>query len=185
MRLKPMLFFSVVAFLAGLMIYREYQGPGPTLEGSFAPSFELSDQNGETFSLEDYRGEFLFLNFWATWCAPCEDEIPDMMTLNQRFQGRPFRMLAVSVDTNWNAVEEFYREHGFDLPTVLDPGRQAANEYRAFGFPETFFIDGNGVVVRKFIGPVRWTDPQVVAEIESLVRVEEERAFGINSQAGD
>jgi peroxiredoxin len=183
MRLKPLIFFTVVGSLAALLIYQEYQGPGPTLEGSPAPAFELSDENGAMVSLEDSRGKLVFLNFWATWCAPCVDEIPDMMALDRRFEGRPFQMLAVSVDTEWSKVHQFYRQHGFDLPTLLDPGRQVAGDYRVFGFPETFLIDGNGVVVRKFIGPRPWTDPQVVAGIEALVRAEEERMFGINIQA--
>jgi len=185
MRLKPLIFFTVVGFLAALMIYREYQGPGPTLEGALAPAFELQNENGEMVSLDQYRGKLVFLNFWATWCAPCVDEIPDMMALNSQFEGRPFQMLAISVDTDWQMVNDFYAEHGFDLPTLLDPGRQVASDYRATGYPETFLIDGDGVIARKYIGPMPWTHPQIVAEVEDLVRAEEMRTFGINSQAGD
>ena len=185
MRLKPMIFFTVVGFLAALMIAQEYRGPGPTLEGYPAPPFELADENGQVVSLDDYRGKLLFLNFWATWCAPCVDEIPDMMALKAQYEGRPFEMLAVSVDTRWSLVRDFYAEHGFDLPTRLDPGRQVALDYRATGYPETFLIDGNGIIARKYIGPRAWTDPQIIAEVEGLVRVEEQRMFGINNQAGD
>lgn len=183
MRAKTLIFFTVVGFLAGLMIYQQYQGPGPTLEGAPAPSFELRDAHGQPVRIEDYRGKLVFLNFWATWCAPCEDEIPDMMALRAMFRDRPFEMLAISVDTEWGAVEGFFRKHSFELPTALDPGRQVASRYRATGFPETFFIDGNGVVLQKFIGPKAWTDPQMIAEIESLVRTEEQRQFGINTRA--
>lgn len=185
MRVKPVIFFSVVGFLAALMIYREYRGPGPTLEGSPAPAFDLLDDHGKRVSLEDYRGKLVLLNFWATWCEPCAEEIPDMMTLNEQFRDRPFQMLAVSVDTDWKPVHDFFASHGFDLPTLLDPGRQAASDYRAFGFPETFLIDGNGMVVRKYIGAVPWTHPQIISEVESLVRAEEMRTFGVNSQSGD
>jgi len=169
--------------LAGLMIYREYQGPGPTLEGTPAPAFELRDESGVPVSLEDFRGKLVFLNFWATWCAPCVQEIPDMMALNGRFQGRLFQMLAVSVNTEWSDVEEFYQEHSVDLPTLLDPGRQASSEYRVFAFPETFLINGEGMVVRKFVGAMKWTDPQFIAEVENLLQIEEQRTFGINTQA--
>jgi peroxiredoxin len=109
------------------------------------------------------------------------EEIPDMMALNRLFEGRPFQMLAVSVNTQWSGVDQFYEEHGFDLPTLLDPGRQASGDYRVFAFPETFLIDGQGVIARKFVGARKWTDPAVVQEVDRLVRSEEHRAFGINS----
>jgi peroxiredoxin len=185
MRLKPLIYFSVVAFLAGLMIYREQQGPALTLEGAPAPAFELEDENGETVSLSDHRGKLVFLNFWATWCGPCVDEIPDMMALNAQFRDRPFQMLAISVNTDWTAVRDFYALHGFELPTLLDPGRQASSDYRAFAFPETFLIDGEGIVIRKYVGAVAWTHPRVVAEVEALVRAEEQRPFGLNAQSSN
>ena len=185
MRLKPVIFFTVVGFLAALMISQEYQGPGPTLEGYPAPPFELADENGTVLSLEDYRGKLLFLNFWATWCLPCIDEMPDMMALQSQYEGRPFEMLAISVDVNWELVQNFYAEHGLDLPTRLDPGRQTYEDYKILGIPETFLIDGNGIIARKYIGSYPWTQPPYVSEIENLVRAEEQRMFGINSQAGD
>lgn len=183
MRLKPIIFFTVVGALAFLMIYREVSGPGPTLVGAEAPAFELEDAQGRVATLEDYRGKLVFLNLWATWCEPCIREMPDMMAMNRAFEGRPFQMLAISVDTRWSAVEAFYAEYGIDLPTFLDPGRQVYDDYKALGIPETFLIDGNGRILRKYIGPVEWTSPQVMAEVEGYLRQEELRSE--TSQLGD
>lgn len=169
MRLKPFVFFALVGLLAGYAIYRESVAPSATLVGSVAPDFELTDQDGQTVRLSDYAGNLVFLNFWATWCEPCIVEMPDMMALNETFKGRPFKMLAVSIDTNWEAVREFYEEHGLDIPTALDPGRQVYMRYKALGVPETFFIDGNGNIVQKFISYRRWMSPQFLTEIEELV----------------
>ena len=187
MRLKPFVFFSLVGLLAAYAIYRESIAPDPTLIGSVAPEFELADQNGETVRLGDFAGNLVFLNFWATWCEPCIVEMPDMMALNQHFEGRPFKMLAVSIDTNWEDVQEFYEEHDLDIPTVLDPGRQVYLRYRALGVPETFFIDGNGHIVQKFISYRRWMTPQFLNEIEELVARHENGSFSevTTRQIGD
>jgi peroxiredoxin len=173
MRLKPLIFFAVVASLAGLAIYQEINGPGPTLQGSEAPDFELKNFEGETVHFSDFEGELVFLNFWATWCGPCIDELPAMMVMNQTFEGRPFKMLGISVDTNWDQVVSYLNEHGFELDTVLDPGQRVKQDYRVTGFPETFLIDGNGIVLKKYIGPYPWDDARMIAEVEQFLRTVE------------
>jgi len=187
MRLKPFMFFTLVGLLAGYAIYRESVAPDATLIGSVAPEFELLDQDGQTVRLSDYAGNLVFLNFWATWCEPCVVEMPDMMALNETFKSRPFKMLAISIDTNWEDVREFYAEHELDIPTALDPGRQVYLKYRALGVPETFFIDGNGNIVQKFISYRRWMSPQFLTEIEELVAQHENGTISeaASSRTGD
>jgi peroxiredoxin len=173
MRLKPLLFFGVVSFLAGLAVYQELQNPGPTLQGSVAPEFELKNADGEIVRLSDFKGNLVFLNFWATWCEPCIRELPAMMVMNETFAGRPFKMLGISVDTNWDDVRSYLDEHGFELSTVLDPGQRVKQDYRVTGFPETFLIDSNGTVLKKYIGPWPWDDSRMISEVEELLeRVE-------------
>ena len=190
MRLKPVIFFTIVALLAGLAIYQEIQNPGPTLQGSVAPDFELKNAEGEIVRLSDFKGDLVFLNFWATWCEPCIRELPAMMTMEETFAGRPFTMLGISVDTSWEQVEGYLEEHGFALNTVLDPGQRVKQEYRVTGFPETFLIDGDGVVLKKYIGPWPWDDSRMLAEVEALIeRVEADpgsgQTIGSNDTSGD
>ena len=168
MRLKPILFFGLIGLLAAFAIYN---GGGPNLAiGSVAPDFELKDPDGKLVRLSDFRGKFVFLNFWATWCEPCVDEMPAMMTLNETLRDRDFQMLAVSVDTSWKAIEEFYAQYELDLPTLLDPAQAVSRgRYKATGFPETFLIDQNGHIRRRVIGPELWAHPQVVAQIEEMM----------------
>ena len=127
MRVKPLVFFTIVGLVAGFLIYREQTAnPGGAVAiGATGPDFTLKDKDGKEVKLSDYRGKLVFLNFWATYCVPCIDEMPSMHTLNQRFKDRPFQMLAVSVDTNWKAIDAFYQKYGIDVPTVLDPGKRA------------------------------------------------------------
>lgn len=168
MRLKPLFFFAAMGMLAAFALYRA--GSDPVSIGALAPDFELKNRKGESVRLSDYRGKFVFLNFWATWCEPCVDEMPDMMMLNERFKDRNFQMLAVSVDTNWKAIEGFYSQYNLNLPTLLDPAQAVSRgRYKTTGFPETFLIDQTGRIRRRVIGPESWADPRVVAQIEDLM----------------
>jgi peroxiredoxin len=185
MRLKPLVFFTLVGLLAAYAIYHQSLAPDATLIGSPAPEFELADQNGEMVSLSDFSGSLVFLNFWATWCEPCVTEMPDMMKLQEQFKGRPFQILAISLDTNWEDVESFYEDLDLDFVTMLDPGRQLASKYRLLGQPETFLIDGNGIIRRKFLGDPRWMRPQLMAELESLLQEHEAGSLSTTESAGD
>ena len=171
MRWKPTIFFAAVGLMAIAVIV---SSEPPIGVGSMAPEFELPDGDGEIVRLSDFRGNLVFLNFWATWCEPCIEEMPDMMALHNAFEGKPFQMLAISTDTQWSAVEDFYEKYGLDLPTLHDPAQQIARgQYKVTGYPETFLIDGNGHILRKYVGPRPWTSPEMMAEIERLI---EERA---------
>lgn len=94
-----------------------------------------------------------------------------MMKLNSAMAGRPFQMVAVSIDEGGRpAVESFFRTSGFTLPAYTDPDNRAARSYGLTGVPETFIIDKNGIIAKKVIGPLAWDDPAVTAFIEDLMK---------------
>ena len=187
MRLRPLVFFTFVGLLAFYAIYAEYTGPDATLVGSIAQDFELPDLDGNIIALSDYEDRLIFLNFWATWCPPCVKEMPDMMQLQERFEGRPFQILAVSVDVNWDDITEFYEVYDLDFVTMLDPGRHVANRYKALRYPETFLIDANGTIREKVFGEPRggWTSPESIAMIERLIQEHEGGGVKPPSSIGD
>ena len=136
----------------------------PVIEGSPAPAFSLKDLEGREVNLADLQGKVVLLNFWATWCPPCREEIPSMMRLNQAMAGRPFQMLAVSQDEGGReAVAAFFRKSGTTLPTLLDPGQAVGKRYGLTGVPETFIIDKKGVILKKVVGAMDWSAPNVVS----------------------
>ncbi len=175
-RVKAIVFFLVVAVIAGYFVYKEATRvgtPGVINIGQTAPDFTIKDQSGHPIKLSDYQGKVVFLNFWATWCVPCVEEAPEMEKLNARLKDRKFQMLTVAIDTDWKPVNEFYAVHNLTVPVFLDPGQQIARGlYKITGVPETFLIDANGHVVRHTFGE-HWADPRIVSYIESLIRQQE------------
>lgn len=135
-----------------------------------APSISVVSLDGEQLKTESLKGKVVMLNFWATWCPPCREEIPSMIKLEKFMSGKPFQMVCVSVDKGGKkAVTEFFRNTGYSLPAYTDSTSQAAAVYGITGVPETFIIDKKGMIVKKVIGPMDWSSPEVIAFIEGLL----------------
>lgn len=163
----------LVCFVAFSGCSKDEKGkaPGGMLkEGSTAPDFILKDPAGRDVSLASLRGKVVFLNFWATWCPPCKEEIPSMVRLNQAMAGKPFQMLAVSIDEGGKAaVEAYFARTGLTLPTLNDQDQRVGKMYGITGVPETFIIDGKGVILKKVIGGMDWGAPEVIAFLNGIL----------------
>lgn len=172
-RLKPIAFFVLVGVLALFFVLR--QPPSTVVNvGDLAPDFAIKDETGKQIKLSDFRGHVVFLNFWATWCVPCRKEMPDMELVNRVFKDRKFKMIPVSVDTNFDDVKKFYQELKLTtMPMYLDPGKQVADKYSVFKFPETYIIDGNGRVLKHYVGEKFWSNATDMSAIEDYVNKEE------------
>ena len=145
-------------------------GDGPLGVGSLAPDFELPLLDGGTIRLSDQRGKVVFLNFWATWCAPCLVEMPDMDKLNSILDHPDFVMLSVSVDEGGEeVVRGVLEEHSWSFPVLMDASRgnrrlssRTGKAYGITGVPETFVIDRGGYIVRHESGPRTWASTSQV-----------------------
>lgn len=142
------------------------RGARPELVGHSAPDFTVSDSQ-RTLSLHDYKGQVVVLNFWASWCAPCIEEMPSLIQMQHNMRDR-VTVLAVATDHDPDMYRKFIRDHNVDLITVNDPAQKSSDTYGTSGWPETYIIDRKGIVRRKFIGPVEWTSPAIVAYLEGL-----------------
>ena len=156
-------------FLSGLLILLTgcYSGSRPPRIGSPAPDFIVQDADRKV-ELRDYRGKIVVLNFWATWCPPCVEEMPSLVQLQQRFKAKGVTVLGVSVDADGDAYHRFITDHKIDFLTVRDADQKSNNLYGTFKFPETYIIDRDGTVRRKFIGPVDWNQPEIVDFLSKL-----------------
>ena len=152
--------------LLALLFSSCYQGTRPAQLGTAAPQFTVTDAD-RTVSLHDLHGKVVVLNFWATWCAPCVEEMPSLVAL-QKDMGDKVTVLAVSTDVDEKAYKQFIRDHHIDLLTVRDAANKSNALYGTFKFPETYIIDKDGKIRRKFIGGADWTSPDIENYLRSL-----------------
>jgi cytochrome c biogenesis protein CcmG, thiol:disulfide interchange protein DsbE len=144
-----------------------YSGTRPPRIGSQAPDFTVQDSQTKV-TLSQFRGQIVVLNFWATWCAPCVEEVPSLVEMQRRMKSKGVTVLAVSVDVDEDAYKSFIKDHNVNLLTVRDPSQKTNQLYGTFKFPETYVIDRQGIMRRKFIGAVDWTDPDITEFLTRL-----------------
>lgn len=116
----------------------------------------LSDLEGNVHRLRDYRGRWVLINFWATWCPPCRMEMPSMQDLWEHFSEEPFVLLAVNLQENPERIRSFARRYGLAFPVLLDETGRVSRRFRVRGVPETWLIDPAGVPRARLQGPHRW-----------------------------
>jgi thiol-disulfide isomerase/thioredoxin len=140
-------------------------------EKSPAADITVISMKNVPLKLSDLKGKVVLLNFWATWCPPCRDEMPSMMKLNSAMAGKPFQLVAVSIDEGGvPEIEAFFKESGFNFPAYTDPEGKATETYGVTGVPESFIIDKNGMLVKKVIGPLAWDSPDTISFLEGLMK---------------
>ena len=111
----------------------------------------------------------MLINFWATWCKSCEDEMPAMEALYRMLQPEGFELLAISVDDEAEPVARFRERFGLSFPILLDAEKDVATAYQTFRFPETFLVGPDGMVVERYIGPKDWASAAYVERIRRLM----------------
>ncbi|EIJ78728.1 Thiol-disulfide oxidoreductase resA [Bacillus methanolicus PB1] len=116
--------------------------------GERAPDFELTDLNGEKHRLSDYEGQGVFLNFWGTWCKPCEKEMPYINNQYEKFKKQGVQVLAVNVGESDFAVKKFAEKYKLDFPIVIDESGDVQTAFRINPLPATFLIDKEGKVIK-------------------------------------
>ncbi len=147
--MKPLLSaVSLLIILAGLL----GMAGRPPLVGSPAPEIVLPDLQGKEVRLSDFRGKTVLLNFWATWCKPCKEEMPAMQASYDKLRDQGFVVLAVNELENTNKVIEHIRTHGHTFPVVMDHSNRIANRYGVVGLPASFLIDRQGIVREHIFG---------------------------------
>jgi cytochrome c biogenesis protein CcmG, thiol:disulfide interchange protein DsbE len=144
-----------------------YSGSRPPRIGSPAPDFTVQDAERKV-TLSQYRGQVVVLNFWATWCPPCVEETPSLVQMNDRLKNKGVTLVGVSVDVDGDAYHRFLKDHKIDYVTVRDANQKSNNLYGTFKFPETYIIDRNGTLRRKFIGAVDWNSREITEFLSKL-----------------
>jgi peroxiredoxin len=156
----------VVGFLAFLLTGCD-RGTHPPRIGSTAPDFTVQDSDRKV-TLSDLRGKVVVLNFWASWCPPCIEETPSLIQMQHRMKDKGVVVFAVSVDEDDELYHKFLKDYNMDLLTVRDAQQKSNQLYGTFKFPETYVIDRDGKIRRKFISSVDWNDPEIIDFLSKL-----------------
>jgi len=137
--------------------------------GDLAPGFTLPDLEGQMHGLDDLRGRVVVLNFWATWCPPCVDEMPSLQKLHEALDAKGLSVVAVSVDERFEDIERFVDTFDLTFTILHDEGMRTARAYQTFKYPETYIIDRDGRVKSKVVGERDWVAPSVIRDLVALV----------------
>jgi cytochrome c biogenesis protein CcmG, thiol:disulfide interchange protein DsbE len=139
--------------------------------GKLAANFTLKDLKGDQISLASLRGKVVFLNIWATWCAPCREEMPSIESLYNDFKSnKDFVVLAVSQDTDGDTVRPFVEQNHLRFTVLLDPRNEVGERYDVNGIPETFIIGRDGRIVAHHVGPYDWSNADIREALLELIK---------------
>lgn len=158
--------YKTVWLLVGVLFVFACEGGGAKV-GLPAPPLKLERLGGGTVDIAELKGKVVLVNFWATWCKPCLEEMPAFEKLHRELEGKPFALLAVSIDKRPNDVQQVASRHNLSFPILLDSSESTARSWGTSGVPETFLIDQEGKIVYKVIGLVEYDG--ILAKVKKLL----------------
>ena len=138
--------------------------------GDSAPGFEVTTDSGRKISVDNFGGRVLVVNFWATWCPPCINELPSLNAMAAELKGNGVVVLGISVDKDKAAYDKFLKKVKLNFETSRDPGADISAEYGTFKYPETYVISREGKVLEKFINEQPWMSPEIVARLRRYAK---------------
>jgi cytochrome c biogenesis protein CcmG/thiol:disulfide interchange protein DsbE len=162
---------TLIVLLLGVFVYVIFDSFHETVVvvGDSAPDFSITADNGRAMTASNFGGKLLVLNFWATWCPPCVEEIPSLDAFQRRFANSGVVVLGISVDKDEKAYRDFLARARVSFLTARDPDNKINADYGTFKFLETYIIDAKGKVVRKIINAQNWMSERMIQDLESLL----------------
>ncbi|MDX2181530.1 MAG: TlpA disulfide reductase family protein [Bryobacteraceae bacterium] len=137
--------------------------------GDSAPHFSIVSEKGRVVTPENFGGKLLVLNFWATWCPPCVQEMPSLNEFSRQLAGSGVVVLAISVDRDEAKYKRFIERFGLEFELARDAEAAISASYGTTKYPETYVINSRGEVLEKFIGEENWADPRLIERIKKLL----------------
>ena len=161
----------IVLFFASVVYFIYFQAYDEGIQvGDLAPPFDLPMMTGENIQLYDFKGKYVLVSFWATWCPPCLHEMPSMDKLYQRYHERGLDILAIRVDEGkWPAINKFLKKTPVSFPVLLDETSRVAYAYGTYQLPETYLVGPGQTVIEKYIGPQNWVHPRFISYFDKLL----------------
>lgn len=171
--------FGIMAALCGVILVFALPGLAQDLftsltmsrfpAGSQAAPFELPALDGTVVKLRDLAGKVVLLNFWATWCGPCKEEMPSLAGLQKQFDPAQLVLLTVTTDVQRQGIAQFLSHAGVTLPVLFDEDREVSRSFLVRGLPTTILIGPDGQLLGRAVGPRAWDSPEAVAMIRQAM----------------
>jgi len=161
----------LIGVLLAALVYVIYDGIHERIiaVGDTAPDFSITTENGRSITNTSFGGKILVLNFWATWCPPCVEEMPSLEQFHRTLASSGVVVLGISVDKDQQAYRNFLKRSNVSFMTGRDPEAKINAQFGTFKYPETYIINSQGDVVQKIIGKADWTDPDMLGYVKSLL----------------
>ncbi len=172
-RLRPRVFFLFA--LLSVMLFTSFAAIGAPAEPrpwqrGVTPPLVLKGIDGKSYDIRQFRGKVVLVNFWATWCEPCRDEMPSIRRLSEQMKDKPFTVLAVNVDEPEARIRRFMEEVSLPFPVLVDDGMEAVKAWNARILPSSFLVDRDGRVRYIVTGETDWSAPKLVKLVEGLTK---------------
>lgn len=174
--MKPKSVILIAIFIVAIAVIlfsvkREEKPRTKAVVGLNAPEFSLSDPSGKTYTLSELKGSVVFINFWATWCPPCIEEMRSIQDLYNGFKDKEeFRMVTILYKDDYEKAMAYLKQNNYTLPVLIDRDGKSAKAYGVTGVPETYIVDKSGVLREKVIGPADWNSTQADSLISNLLK---------------
>ena len=133
-----------------------------------SPNFVLNDLDGNQYQLSEYRGKVVIINFWATWCPPCRDEMPSMQRAWGQLQQEGIYMLGINVGEDEDTIFQFTADYPVEFPLLMDSDSSVISQWPVRGLPTTFVVDPKGQIIYRAIGGREWDDPALLELVKAL-----------------
>ncbi len=172
MKVKGTYFVTISGLLGLLLILASACSRDKTVDagpsvGALAPDFSLVDPSGQTVSLKDLRGKSVLINFWATWCYPCREEMDDLQAIHERYKDNGVVVLGINVREKEGVVREFINRFNITYSILLDEEGKVSDIYNVFGIPSSLFIDKNGVIRDIIMGQMN--EEMIAEKVDKLI----------------
>jgi thiol-disulfide isomerase/thioredoxin len=165
-----LLIILIIGIAAAFLVMRPSDRTDRAAVGSAARDLQLVDINGSRISLSDMKGSVVFINFWATWCESCIEEMPAIERLSRLLSASgKFRVVTILFKDNLPRASGYLAQNGYTFPVYANPDESAARYFGITGIPETFILDKKGILRDKIIGPASWDSPPYLQAIQSLI----------------
>ena len=165
---KILIFFLLLVFSPFSEAQQAGRGLTKLADTPQAPEFVLRDLDGNQHRLSDYRGQVVIINFWATWCPPCREEMPSMQHAWESLKNDGIHMLAINVGEDEDTIFQFTANYPVDFPLLMDSDSGVINQWPVRGLPTTFVVDPKGRISYRAIGGREWDDPALLSLVRAL-----------------